>query len=98
MRGKPCSHPGKLLEDHLINTRDIASSMAEHYGLAFSAKEQAALLLHDLGKYHPLSKRLCRACPLAGAALRFAVDPVRPVYIGHTLPPPWPWHLLEMYS
>ena len=88
MRGKPCSHPGKLLEDHLINTRDIASSMAEHYGLAFSAKEQAALLLHDLGKAHPaFQKRLCRACPLAGSCSQVCRrSQSDQVYIGHAAP------------
>ncbi|HHV17216.1 MAG TPA: hypothetical protein GXX58_11720, partial [Gelria sp.] len=53
MRGKPCSHPGKLLEDHLINTRDIAFSIAEHYGISLSLKEQTALLMHDLGRAGP---------------------------------------------
>ena len=40
MHGKACSHPGKLLENHLVNTRDIALSLASHYGLSLDEREQ----------------------------------------------------------
>lgn len=64
MRGKPCSHPDKLLENHLINTKDIALKIAEHYKLPITEEEKAAFLMHDLGKAHPVFQyRLCRACP-----------------------------------
>lgn len=65
MHGKPCSHPGKILENHLINTKNIAVLLAGHYGLTVNEMEQAALLMHDLGKAHPaFQKRLCRVCLL----------------------------------
>lgn len=88
MRGKPCSHPSKLLEDHLINTNNIALSIAGHYGLSLSEKEQAALLLHDLGKAHPaFQKRLCRACPDAGSCPQVCrKSPPDQVYTGHAAP------------
>lgn len=88
MLGKPCSHPGKPLEDHLINTQDIALSMAGHYGLLLSRKEQAALLMHDLGKAHPgFQKRLCRVCPDAGSCPQVCKQsPPDQVYVGHAPP------------
>jgi CRISPR-associated endonuclease/helicase Cas3 len=88
MRGKPCSHPGKLLEDHLTNTKDIALSIAGHYGLSLSLTEQAALLMHDLGKAHPaFQKRLCRACPAARSCPEVCIkSSPEQVYIGHAAP------------
>ena len=68
---KPCSHPGKPLEDHFINT----SSRLWLNTMDGSAKEQAALPKYDLGKAHPAFKALCRACPLAGRALSGLPDP-----------------------
>lgn len=66
MRGKPCSHPDKLLENHLINTRDIALKMAEYYKLPVTDKEMVAFLMHDIGKAHPTFQyKICRACPKA---------------------------------
>jgi len=88
MRGKPCSHPGKPLEEHLVNTRDIALSIASHYGFTLSQKEQAILLLHDLGKAHPtFQKRLCRACPNAGSCSEVCKSSYSDeAYPGHAAP------------
>lgn len=88
MRGKPCSHPGKPLENHLINTRNTALLIAGHYGLTITEMEQAALLMHDLGKAHPaFQKRLCRSCQASGTCsdvCRQALS--NNAYTGHAAP------------
>jgi CRISPR-associated endonuclease/helicase Cas3 len=87
MPGKACSHPGKPLENHLINTRDIALSMAEHYGLSLGEKEQYSILMHDIGKAHPaFHKRLCRACHQAGTCPDANHQPTDNAYNGHAAP------------
>lgn len=88
MRGKPCSHPGKLLEKHLINTGNIALLMAEHYSLTLDETERSALLMHDIGKAHPaFQKRLCRACPAANTCPEVCrQSSPEQVYTGHAAP------------
>jgi len=87
MHGKACSHPGKLLENHLVNTRDIALSLASHYGLSLDEREQQALLMHDIGKAHPaFQRRLCRACTDAGACAVVHRQTTDQVYTGHAIP------------
>lgn len=88
MRGKPCSHPGKPLENHLVNTREIALLLAKHYGLTLDETEQCALLMHDLGKAHPaFQRRLCRACPAAATCSKVCRrSSPKDVYTGHAAP------------
>ena len=87
MPGKACSHPGKLLENHLINTRNIALGLAGHYGLTLDEREQQALLMHDMGKAHPaFQRRLCRACPDAGVCAAVHRQATDKVYTGHAIP------------
>lgn len=88
MRGKPCSHPGKPLEYHLLHTREIAVAMAEHYKISLDDMEQAALLMHDLAKTHPaFQRRLCKACPAAPNCEQVCKQcPPDLVYTGHAAP------------
>lgn len=84
MPGKACSHPGKLLEDHLINTRDIALCIAKHYGLKLDEKEQYSILIHDIGKAHPdFQKRLCRVCSQASICTDVHRSAATHAYEGH---------------
>lgn len=87
MRGKPCSHPGKILENHLNNTRNIALAIAGHYGINASEMEQNALLMHDLGKAHPaFQKRLCQACPAAKTCSEVCLRTTEQQHSGHAAP------------
>lgn len=87
MRGKPCSHPGKPLEGHLVNTRAIALTMAKHYQVSLDEMEQAALLMHDLAKAHPgFQKRLCQACSAANCRQVCTQCPSELMYTGHAAP------------
>lgn len=88
MRGKPCSHPDKLLENHLINTKDIALKLAKHYKLSVTEEEKEAFLMHDLGKAHPAFQyKICRACPEArecsAACIKYNTDLID---VGHAAP------------
>ncbi len=55
--GEAYSHKGKRLEQHLLETAELALSIAAHFGLRVSAQERLSLLLHDLAKAHPLFQR-----------------------------------------
>lgn len=87
MLGKACSHPGKPLEDHLINTFNIARSLAEHYGLNLDENEQYSILIHDIGKAHPaFQKRLCRSCSQANTCPEANRASTEHAYNGHANP------------
>lgn len=52
--GDKCSHPGKLLIDHLRNVATFAKKLADKQGLEIDEKLLIAIALtHDIGKAHP---------------------------------------------
>ncbi|MEN6460140.1 MAG: CRISPR-associated endonuclease Cas3'', partial [Syntrophomonas sp.] len=64
MHGKVCSHPGKNLEEHLLNVLEWAEELAEFYALPLSDQEKTAIALHDIGKAAVLFQgKLCPNCP-----------------------------------
>jgi len=50
--GKIESHPGRLLEDHLLKTSYLAEKLAAHYLGQVPANLRLACLLHDVAKAH----------------------------------------------
>ncbi len=52
-----CSHEGKRLEQHLLQTARLAGKIANQFELALSEQDVTGLLLHDLAKAHPLFQR-----------------------------------------
>lgn len=52
--GNKCSHPGKLLIDHLKNVAVFAKTVADKHGLDVDEELLTAIALtHDIGKAHP---------------------------------------------
>jgi CRISPR-associated endonuclease/helicase Cas3 len=65
MSGKVCSHPGKPLEKHLLNTLNLAREIAQRFSLELSPEQEKAILFHDIGKAHlQFQIRLCKNCNL----------------------------------
>ena len=53
------SHPGKPLESHLLGTLELVKQIARKFGIPLARSDELAVLLHDIGKAHPLfQKRL----------------------------------------
>jgi len=64
MPGRVCSHPGHLLEDHLLNVRKLAEEICNYFNIELSSTQKDAFLFHDLAKAHPsFQRRLCGRCP-----------------------------------
>lgn len=55
--GEVYSHKGKRLEQHLLETAELAQKIAEHFRLELEEGERRALVLHDLAKAHPLFQK-----------------------------------------
>lgn len=52
--GDNCSHPGKLLHEHLRNAAELAEKLADKHNLALDNDTLKAIMLtHDIGKVHP---------------------------------------------
>lgn len=65
MSGRVCSHPGRPLEEHLIQTLELAVSIARQFDLNLAPEDEKVFLLHDIAKAHSaFQRRLCRACSL----------------------------------
>ncbi len=52
--GNNCSHPGKLLVDHLTRTTDFLQCLSEKHRIPVDSNALMAMgLTHDIGKVHP---------------------------------------------
>lgn len=51
--GDVWSHKGKKLERHLIQVEDLATVIANNFGIDLVTEERRSILLHDIAKAHP---------------------------------------------
>ncbi|HHV76040.1 MAG TPA: CRISPR-associated endonuclease Cas3'' [Syntrophothermus lipocalidus] len=90
MRGKVCSHPGRDLHEHLQGTLAVACQIAGFHGIELTDEEKTAVLVHDLGKAHPLFQaKLCGNCDNRGTCLEGMErlrEKKRPQQYGHAEP------------